>query len=87
MATPSGLKVKGIIPPKEGWKARTLYRVKVAFNRNNVIHEAVFFSGPLLNSGPSEFNNVWSPYYDKSDYTLSDLYYLKVVEELPVTFS
>ena len=36
-----GVTSRLVLPPKQGWKANTLYLVQVAIHQHNPIHEAV----------------------------------------------
>jgi hypothetical protein len=76
------VKTKQIIPPAEGWKPSTLYYVEVAFDPNNVVHKALFYSGFLTEGRPGGYNQIWSPLYDTGYYHIGHAHYLKVVREM-----
>lgn len=77
-----GVTTQLVLPPKQGWKANTLYLVQVALHRHNPIHEAIFFSGRLDdNQQPFSYNPVWHPHY-QSEYKLKHIFLLKVEKEL-----
>ena len=77
-----GVTSRLVLPPKQGWKANTLYLVQVAIHQHNPIHEAIFFSGWLDDrQQPYSLSKLWHPYYCKN-YCLSDIFLLKVEKEL-----
>ena len=76
-----------IIPPAKGWEQHSLYQVEVSFDKNNVVHRAVFYSGFLHEGQPAGYNQLWSPLYDDAPLTISNAHYLKVLRKLNgVTF-
>jgi len=72
---------KGIIPPKEGWKGRTYYKVLVSFNSDNPAHYAIFYTGFLAKGNPCGYNQLWNPTWD-SVYKITEMYALEVICEL-----
>ena len=73
---------KAIIGPKEGWKEKTYYLVKTAFNASNPIHESIFYSGFLDDDNkPAGCSQVWNPSYDHP-IPSDEIYYLEVIGEL-----
>lgn len=65
--------------PKEGWKELTWYLVEVAYNKFNVIHRALFFSGFLFDGKPGGYNMFVSEGYGGEALSYRDAYYLKVI--------
>ena len=45
--------LKGIFPPKDGWKESTWYLVEVSFRKGNPVHYNLFFTGFLNGYGGS----------------------------------
>jgi hypothetical protein len=74
---------KAIIPPTNGWKPQSYYKVKVALNANNPIHESIFYSGFLHEGEPAGYNQVWNPTYDRT-FPIHEIFYLKVIGELVI---
>ena len=72
---------KAIIPPTNGWKPQSYYKVIVALNANNPIHESIFYSGFLHEGEPAGYNQVWNPTYDRT-FPIHEIFYLKVIGEL-----
>jgi len=80
-------KTQTIIPPADGWKPNTLYLVKVAYNRANPIHKALFYSGFLTDKGqPGSYNGVMqrlpNVHEVEFDPPIDQVPYLEVVREL-----
>ncbi len=77
---------KCIIAPEGGWKDNTTYIVEVSFNSQNPVHLAMFFSGFLNDAGkPSSYNDLYNPVWCGT-HSISDVYYMKVLGELPEEF-
>lgn len=79
---------QGVIPPTGGWKPRTYYSVRVAWNKSNPVHMAIFYSGFLNDpdGGPGGYSQIWNPSYDREDWR--QVYYMEVVEEfLPASMN
>jgi len=77
-----------VIPPEGGWKGSTWYKVRVAYNKSNPVHFALFFSG-FLSEGegsdgpqPLQYNHVHGSTSGSENVPLRELYYLEVIEEL-----
>ena len=70
-----------IIPPPEGWEAEQYYLVNVAFNANNPVHRAIFYSGFLSGKEPGSYNMLTSPGYERN-YMLRDVHFMSVVRNL-----
>jgi hypothetical protein len=70
-----------IIAPSDGWKSKTYYKVMIAFNEHNPIHESIFYSGFLHEGEPASYNQVWNPIYDRA-FPIHEIFYLKVIGEL-----
>jgi hypothetical protein len=83
--------IRTIIPPPTGWKPKTFYAVRVAWNKHNVIHKAIFYSGFLNDpdNQPGGYNRIWNPTYDgmggigSPSPELEFVHYLEVIGELP----
>lgn len=75
-------KQRGVFPLSGGWKSSTLYEVRVAFNRCNPMHTAIFYSGFVKDGIPGGYNQIWSPSYERERYDLSDAYRLIAIREL-----
>ncbi len=74
---------KAIIPPLNGWKEQTYYKVEASFNRQNPISEYIFYSGFLngKNGEPGGYNQIWNGSMEDF-HTINDVYYMKVIGEL-----
>ena len=73
---------KKIIPPKEGWKEKTFYQVRVSYAPSNFVHSAIFQVGFLNKDGtPGNYSEVWNNSYDNAN-PFSEVWYLEVVKEL-----
>lgn len=71
--------MKEIIPPDEGWKPQSYYKVLISFSDTNPIHVAVLYTGFLNDHGePGSYHKIWNPIYGRQ-YALHDVYYLKAV--------
>ena len=81
MNTPEflGLRERTIMPPLDGWEAQTYYVVAVAFNSNNIIHKAIFYTGFLHEGNPAGYNNFGVFNRDDSLFDISDAYYLRAI--------
>lgn len=77
-----------IIVPAGGWKPQTVYWVLVAFNKNNPIHYAIFYSGFLngKDKAPGGYNSIFAPTHNYVHH-LGNLHFLEVVKELDITFN
>ena len=74
-----------IYPPKKGWEENTWYLVEVAFDKYNVIHRSLFYTG-FLNGMPhrkfpGNYNMLENPTYDYN-YKIDDIYYMRVIKKL-----
>ena len=72
-----------IYPPKKGWEENTWYLVEVAFDKYNVIHRSLFYTG-FLNGMPhrkfpGNYNMLVNPTYDYN-YKIDDIYYMRVIK-------
>lgn len=75
-------KTRHIEPPEQGWKAHTIYLVRVSYNINNPIHEALLWVGFLDDNGqPAQYTQLMSNTYE-GVYPLSSAHYLRVIKEL-----
>lgn len=84
-----------LVPPADGWEPETYYKVRVAFNPNNPIHESIFYSGFLQDDEPragltarelpvpGAYNQIWNPTYDQT-FPIHEVFYLEVVGKLVV---
>jgi hypothetical protein len=77
---------KAIIPPTNGWKPQSYYKVKVSLNANNPIHESIFYSGFLHEGEPAGYSQVWNPTYDNAIPT-EGIFHMEVICELVCTDS
>lgn len=78
-----GLKDKTILKPTQGWDAHAWYIVEVAYEPNNVIHKALFYSGYLDGEGrPGGYNCLINPSYDCNP-SIGKVYYLAVINKIP----
>jgi len=71
--------------PEGGWKPNTIYLVKVAWNPNNPIHSAIFYSGFLDDKGmPGTYSCLLTPNYEAGRNLIQNgtLYYFEIVREL-----
>lgn len=84
-----------VTPPLGGWKERTYYVVRVAWNKGNPIHKAVFFTGFLNgpDGGPGGYSKVWSGSYEDIHpqyasylaaypHNIERVHFMEVVEEI-----
>jgi hypothetical protein len=74
-----------VIPPVEDWTAQTMYLVEVAYNANNPIHRALFYSGFLDTNGkPGNYNGVIPVIPCGTEYEptpeIDQIFYLKVIK-------
>lgn len=84
--TPKFRGVKGIHPPKGGWKDNTFYIVEVAYEPLNMIHKAMFYTGFCDEDGvPAGYNWLMNGGYEDLC-SIQEAYYLKAVAELPDEF-
>ncbi|AUR92077.1 hypothetical protein NVP1188A_70 [Vibrio phage 1.188.A._10N.286.51.A6] len=70
-----------IIPPEGGWKDQCTYRVLVCFSSGNPKHEAIFYSGFVINGQPAGYNQLFNPTWEKN-HNIHDVYYLSVISEI-----
>ena len=71
--------------PEGGWKQNTFYFVEVAWNINNPIHPAIFYSGFLDSKGnPDGYSCIFNPTYDCVQHHeyLDGLAYFSVIREI-----
>ncbi|ATE85836.1 hypothetical protein KPS64_gp106 [Shigella phage KPS64] len=84
--TPQSRGVKGIHPPKGGWKDNTFYIVEVAYKPLNMIHKAMFYTGFCDDNGvPAGYNWLMNGGYEELC-NIQEAYYLKAIAELPDEF-
>lgn len=69
-----------IIPPAEGWKPHTFYKVEASFNPANPIHGYLFYSGFL--NGPNETPGSYNEFCGLKGTTISWAYYMRVLEKV-----
>ena len=70
-----------IIPPKGGWKPRTVYHVEASFAPGNPIHRYLFYSGFLddKDKTPEGYNQF---YGCDENTTIAKVYYMRVLSEV-----
>jgi hypothetical protein len=68
--------------PPGGWKANTIYVVKVAFKPTNPIHTALLHVGFLDDKGrPAGYSEIWRGNYERP-IRFGSAHYLAVVQEV-----
>lgn len=87
MSTPSMMEVDKPrrLEPLGGWKAHTYYVCRVAFSANNVIHNAIFYTGFLngKNGGPGGYNGfVTQAGYEGEAPEYHEAFYVRPLVEL-----
>ena len=69
-----------ITPPRKGWVQLTYYLVRVAFNKYNPVHRAVFFTGFLHEGIPAGYAQVWKGGGYERPYNYDEIYYMEVIK-------
>lgn len=68
--------------PEGGWKSGTFYLVEVAWNVNNPIHRAIFYSGFLDGDQPGASSCLFNPAYEPPATWQAQLAYFNVIREI-----
>ena len=68
--------------PEGGWKDGTFYLVELAWNVNNPIHRAIFYSGFLHNGQPAASACLFKPAYEPPATWQAQLAYFNVLREV-----
>lgn len=69
-----------IIPPEGGWKSEAYYEVIVAFNRRNICHQSILYTGFLEDGEHGGYSSIWNPTYeDAMPVPVSSAHYIRAV--------